>query len=410
MSGREPDAVKLPGLPLDAALLWSALLLLGLGLVMVSSASMPLADQRYGDPLHLFWRQLAYAAVALVAGFCCYRLAAVALWRRLSLWAWPLAALLLALVLVPEVGREVNGSQRWLSLGPVSLQASELAKFLAIVYLAGLLYRQQRAVAESAWGSLRPLLALTPLLALILVEPDLGAAGVIGATAAGMVFLAGMRLLPLLLSLVGAVATLGLALTLAPYRLARLAAFRDPWQDPFGDGFQLVQSLIAIGRGGVAGVGLGDSVQKLFYLPEAHTDFILAVLAEELGLVGVLALLFLYGMLVWRCFAIAARCQGANNTFAAQIGYGVGLWLGLQALINVSVNLGLLPTKGLTLPLVSYGGSSLTALGMALGLVLRIDAEHRLGRASRPEVRPGAAVTRPLPRPTGAALPRREAA
>jgi cell division protein FtsW len=368
---------------MDGPLLWSALLLLALGLVMVSSASMPLAAERHGDPLYFFTRQLTYAVVALIVGYACYRFAPLAIWRRLSPLAWPAALVLSLIVLIPGIGREVNGSLRWISFGSISFQASELVKFLAIVYLAGLLHRYQRSVGATAWGGIRPLLPIVPLMALVLVEPDLGAAGVMGVTAATMVFLAGMRLIPLLLTVGAASATLVLALYLAPYRLARLVAFRDPWQDPFGDGFQLVQSLIAIGRGGVVGVGLGDSVQKLFYLPEAHTDFILAVLAEELGLLGVLALLVAYGLLVWRCFVIAGRCAAANNVFASQLCFGVGVWFALQALINLGVNMGLLPTKGLTLPLLSYGGSSLTALCMALGLVLRADAEWRLGQATR---------------------------
>lgn len=369
--------------PLDPALVWSALLLAALGLVMVSSASMPLADQRHGQPLYYFYRQLVFVAVGVAAGFAAYRVAPLALWRKLSPLTWALAALLLILVLVPGIGREVNGSNRWLMLGAVSVQASELVKLLAVIYLAGFLHRQQTAVATTTWGGIRPLVPLAPLVLLILIEPDLGAAGVVGTTAAAMVFLAGMRLLPLLVTLSAAASTLALALYFSPYRLARLATFRDPWDDPFGGGFQLVQSLIAIGRGGVAGVGLGDSVQKLFYLPEAHTDFILAVLAEELGLLGVMALIVLYAVLVWRCFAIAARCELARNVFAAQLCYGIGFWFGLQALINVGVNMGLLPTKGLTLPLVSYGGSSVVVMAVAVGLVVRADAELKASQVWR---------------------------
>jgi len=399
-----------PRLPVDAALVWSALLLAAFGLVMVSSASMPLADQRYGQPLFYFYRQLAFVGVGVVAGYAAYRIAPLALWRKLSPLAWPLAALLLVLVLVPGVGREVNGSSRWLVLGSVTVQASELVKLLAVVYLAGLLHRQQQAVASTTWGGIRPFVPLAPLVVLILVEPDLGAAGGVGATAAAMVFLAGMRLLPVLVTLSAAASTLALALYLSPYRLARLAAFRDPWQDPFGGGFQLVQSLIAIGRGGVAGVGLGDSVQKLFYLPEAHTDFILAVLAEELGLLGVVALIFLYGVLVWRCFAIAARCEAARNIFAAQLCYGIGIWFGLQALINVGVNMGLLPTKGLTLPLVSYGGSSVTVMAMAVGLVARVDAELKATQVSRRRAsRPASRNSNQVPARDAAEAPREAA-
>ena len=400
-----------PGHGPDRLLLWSALLLLALGLVMVASASMAVAQQATGNPFHYLLRQTAYASLGLAAGWLLYRYVNLEVLSRFGPLALIAIGLLLLALLVPGIGREVNGSARWLSLGAVNVQVSELAKLVCVVYIAGYLQRHPQQVTATFWGSLRPLFPIVVLAALVLAEPDLGAAGVMVATSFAVVFLAGMRLLPFLMTLTVLVAGLALALLLAPYRLARLTSFSDPWDDPFGSDFQLVQSLIAIGRGETLGVGLGDSVQKLFYLPEAHTDFIFAVLAEELGLLGVAALLGLFVVLVWRCFRIAVAAEQAGLAFHARVSYGVGIWFSLQALINMGVNMGILPTKGLTLPLVSYGGSSLLVMMVALSIVLRADLElgqglrssgsRQGGRGKRGSTGPRTVRPKALPAPGG---------
>ncbi len=375
----------------DPLLLWSAGLLLALGLVLVTSASMPMAEKVTGNPFHYALRQCIYALVAIGLAAGVVRYVKLEHLRLASPGLLGATAVLLAALLIPGLGHEVNGSLRWMRLGPINVQISEIAKLVSLVYVAAYLSRHTNAVRETFWGAFRPLLPLSILAGLILAEPDLGAAGVMLTTAFAMVFLAGMRLLPVFMTVLASILVLGPALYLSPYRLARLTSFRNPWADPFGDGFQLTQSLIAIGRGEVSGVGIGDSVQKLFYLPEAHTDFIFAVMAEELGFVGVLALMILYAVLVWRCFAIGYRAESAGVAFGAHLSYGVGVWFALQCLINLGVNMGLLPTKGLTLPLVSYGGSSLLMMGVALGLVLRLDRE-----LSVPQRRRGARAKRTM--------------
>jgi len=359
---------------LDRPLLLAALALLGTGLVMVGSASVSVAEHATGEPLYYFWRQAAHAAAGLVLAAGVLRVP-LAAWERAGPWLVLAAVVLLLLVLVPGLGQAVNGSRRWLGLGPVNLQASEPARLFAIVYLAGYLVRHGRAVRTEAAGFLRPMVLLLVLVFLLLLEPDYGAAAVLLATAAGMMWLGGARLSQFLLLLASLGLGLALLAWLEPYRLERLTAFLDPWSDPYGAGFQLTQALIAFGRGEWFGVGLGASVQKLFYLPEAHTDFVFAVLAEELGLAGVLAVLGLYAFVLWRMVALGRRAAEAGRPFAAHLAWGLAVWLGLQAFINMGVNMGVLPTKGLTLPLMSYGGSSLVVTCVALALVLRVGLE-----------------------------------
>jgi cell division protein FtsW len=284
---------------------------------------------------------------------------------------------LLVLVLIPGVGHVVNGSRRWLGVGTLSFQPSEFMKLGLVIFMAAHLARHADAVRTSLRGFGKPLLLLAGVSALIVVEPDFGSTAVLAVTVLGMLFIAGMRLWPFaaLLALVGsALAVLALA---APYRLERLTSFTNPWADPFGSGFQLTQALIAFGRGGWFGVGLGGSVQKLNYLPEAHTDFVFAVLAEELGLFGTLGVIALFALVIARAFAVAWRAERLGHAFAAYLAYGIALWLGLQTLINMGVNMGVLPTKGLTLPLLSYGGSSLVVTLAACALLLRVDYETR---------------------------------
>lgn len=368
----------------DGWLLGAVLLLIMLGLLMVTSASMPLGEDRAGQPFHYLIRQ----GVALVLGLA----AAVVvlhtpLWRWLesSAWLLLLGVVLLVLVLLPGVGHEVNGSARWLRLGPVSLQVSEFAKLFAVVYVASYLQRHGAELYTSMMAMLRLMFVLGMVAILLLLEPDFGATVVLVATALGMVFLAGIKIgrFMLLQSVIFA-GMLALVYS-SEYRLKRMTSFMDPWQDPFGDGFQLTQALIAIGRGGLFGVGLGESIQKHHYLPEAHTDFLFAILAEELGLVGVLLLIALYAVIVWRGFVAASRAQHQGQRFAASLGYGLSLLLALQVLINLGVNMGVLPTKGLTLPLISYGGSSMLATCILLALLLRVELEAR-DRATAPRV------------------------
>lgn len=360
----------------DPLLLVAAALLLGLGLVMVGSASVSIADRHWGEPLHYFWRQSAFALLGLAMGFVAWR-TPLHVWER----AGPLlligSLLFLAVLLVPGLGRTVNGSTRWLAVGPLNLQVSEFAKLAFIIYLAGYLVRHGEAVRTTAAGFLKPMAVVGVLGILLLAEPDFGATVVLAATAMGMTFLGGVRFWLFGLLVAIGLGGLGLLAVSSPYRMERLTTFLNPWADPFNSGFQLTQALIAFGRGEWFGVGLGNSVQKLFYLPEAHTDFVMAVLAEELGLFGVLAVMALFALLVARLFAVGRAAARANIPFGTHIAYGVGIWLSLQVLINLGVNMGVLPTKGLTLPFLSYGGSSMLATCIALGLVLRVDEETR---------------------------------
>ncbi len=358
----------------DWPLLVVVLGLAGAGLVFVYSASIPYAGEKLGDPGYFLRHQQIYLMVAALAIAATSQIP-IAFWRRAALPVTLLGIGLLVLVLIPGVGREVNGSMRWLSVGGLRLQPSEWIKVSFVLYLALLLTRRQR---DSVVPLLGPLMVLLFITMLLLAEPDLGAAAVLAMTAAGMLFMAGLPIWQFLLLNSGLLGAITILTLISPYRLARLTAFMDPWADPLASGFQLTQSLMAFGRGGWTGVGLGESLQKLFYLPEAHTDFLLAVIAEELGLFAVLLLLAAYAWLTLHAFTIARAALAAGKPFAGQLAYGVGLLIGLQALINIGVNMGVLPTKGLTLPLLSYGGSSLLFTCFALGLLLRINYENRV--------------------------------
>ena len=366
----------------DPLLLGVAVLLLALGLVMVASASISLSDRQFGQPFYYAMRQALFVAMGLLAAWAVTRTRLV-YWEKGGVVLLFAGIALLVAVLIPGLGREVNGSSRWLPFGLFNLQASEPVKLFVIVYLAGYLVRHGEELRNSFLGFLKPLVLLSFIALLLLLEPDFGATAVIFATALGMIFLGGVRLwqFGLVLGVVGAAAA-ALALT-SPYRMQRLTTFLDPWADPFDSGFQLTQALIAVGRGEWFGVGLGGSIQKLFYLPEAHTDFLFAVLAEELGLFGVVGVLCLFALLLWRAFVIGYRAELSGNRFGAYLSYGIGLWLGLQAFINIGVNMGALPTKGLTLPLMSYGGSSIIIMCMAVALLLRVDFETRFPRGRK---------------------------
>jgi cell division protein FtsW len=360
----------------DYWLVFTVLALTLLGLVMVSSASITFADREIGRPFYYAIRQTIYIGCGVVAGMLLFRLRLVEL-ERVGMALLLSAFAMLLLVLVPGVGVEVNGASRWISVGLFRMQVSEPAKLFFIIYLASYLARHGDEVRTQISGFLKPIGLLAIAAVLLLLEPDFGATVVLAAIVMGMIFMAGVKLLQFggMLGL-GGLLLAGMAVS-SPYRMQRLTTFIDPWADPFDSGFQLTQSLIAIGRGEWFGVGLGASIQKLFYLPEAHTDFVFAVLAEELGLLGVCTIIVLYSVLVWRAFVIAAQAVKAENFFASYLAYGIGIWFGLQSFINIGVNMGLLPTKGLTLPLMSYGGSSMVVMCAAVALLLRIDHETR---------------------------------
>ncbi len=358
--------------PTPPAGLWVVfLMLLAIGWVMVASATVSFAEEQTGHAFHYVVRHSLFVALGLSLALA-LRAIPLAFWEKEAPLLLLVGLALLAAVLL--FGREINGSQRWLGLGPFRLQPSEFMKPILIIFLARTLLRKEKELGAS-WKALSGILLLLVLVdGLLWLEPDFGATVVITGVALGMLFLGGVRLTPLLALMGGALGVLIALIAVSPYRLQRVTAFLDPWQDPFDSGFQLTQALIAFGRGGIQGVGLGAGVQKLAYLPEAHTDFLLAVWGEEMGLLGVMVVLGLFGFLIWRAFALAWQA-GAKHPFAAFLAYGLGLWLALQSFINIGVNMGLLPTKGLTLPFMSYGGSSLLASCMAMGLLLRIERE-----------------------------------
>lgn len=374
--------------PVDPWLLGGVVILLGWGLVMVGSASISIAERQFNDPFYYLWRQGIAACIGVLLALVITRIP-MRFWKAAGPSLILISIVLLILVLIPGLGREVNGSLRWIALGSFSIQASELVKLCTIIYLAGYLVRHGDAVRDHRSGFLRPLLVLSVLVSLLLLEPDYGSALVLLVTAMGVMWLGGARLLQFAL-LGGLVSGLMALLAIAsPYRMERLTTFLNPWADPFNSGFQLTQALIAFGRGEWLGVGLGASIQKLFYLPEAHTDFLFAVLAEEFGLVGSVVVILAFGLLVTRALIIGRRAEQRERPFTGYLAYGLGLWIGLQAFINLGVNMGVLPTKGLTLPLMSYGGNSIVVMCMAVALLLRADFETR--KDDRPSQNSGGA-------------------
>ena len=364
---------------LDYAVVSLAALLLGIGLVMVYSSSIAIAEAgRFtgNQPAYFLVRHTVFVFVGAMAGFICFQFP-TRLWQQAAPWLFMLGVALLLAVLIPGIGREVNGSQRWLSLGMINLQPSELMKLLVVLYSADYTVRKAASMHSFRRGFLPMLTVMLLVGGLLLREPDFGAFVVITMIAMGVLFLGGMnwKLFAALILLL--LAGFVLLIWTSPYRLQRVMGFMDPWADPFGKGYQLSHALIAFGRGEWFGVGLGASVEKLFYLPEAHTDFLLAVIAEELGFAGVIVVIALFAWLTWRAFAIGNQAARLERYFSALVAQGVGLWIGTQAAINMGVNMGVLPTKGLTLPLLSFGGSGIVANCCALALLLRVDYENR---------------------------------
>ena len=358
---------------LDAWVLLPALMLLSIGIVMVGSASIAIAESQGVGTYHYLLRHLVFIATGISLALI-LKIIPMAFLERVSRPMLALSILLLLIVLVPGIGHTVNGSTRWIRLGFVNFQVVEAVKLMVIIYLAGYLARKAQLVQSRFFDTFKPLMYAGLLSAILLLQPDMGSAAVITAIVAGMVWLAGAAWRHIFVLGLLTLPAFGFA-AMEPYRLRRIVSFMDPWADPFASGFQLTQALIAVGRGEMFGVGIGASIQKLFYLPEAHTDFIFAVLAEEFGLAGVIAVLLLFLLLVTRIMVIGIMAHRNDKPFAGFVAYGIGLWIGLQAMVSVGVNLGVLPTKGLTLPLISSGGSSILMTLVAIGIVLRIKYE-----------------------------------
>jgi len=357
----------------DAWLLVPVLLLVSCGLVMVGSSSIAIAESHGVASYYFLLRHLVYVILGLMLALV-FRSISTDFLERVSRPLMWLSALLLLLVFIPGIGHSVNGSARWITLGVANFQVVEAVKIMVIIYMAGYLVRKADMVKIRFFDTLKPLGLAAMLTAILLAQPDMGSAAVITAIVGGMVWLAGAAWRHIFVLGMAAIPVFGFA-AMEPYRLRRIVSFMNPWEDPFDSGFQLTQALIAVGRGEVLGVGLGASIQKLFYLPEAHTDFIFAVLAEEMGLLGVVFILSLFMLLVARIMITGLMAHRVDKPFAGNLAYGIGLWIGLQALVSMGVNLGVLPTKGLTLPLISSGGSSVLMTFVALGIVFRIRYE-----------------------------------
>ena len=367
---------QLTGFPVDPLAFGIVVFLILYGLVMIGSASLEIGVKTYSNPFFLLTRHSLYllvsGAVALVAIS-----VPIQRWQKYDAALLAISFLLLVIVLVPGVGKEVNGATRWVALGPFSLQGSEFVKLFVTIYMAGYLVRRKEEIETSLSGFAKPLVVLSLIVFLLLGQPDFGAAIVIISAAIGMIFLAGVPYRFFLPLVAFCVSSLALIATLTPYRLARLLAFADPWEHQFDSGYQLTQALIAFGRGEWLGLGLGNSIQKLFFLPEAHTDFLFSIVAEEMGIIGAGLVILLFAGLVLRGLAIGNAARRQELQFHAYLAYGLSLIIGIQASVNLGVNLGILPTKGLTLPFMSYGGNSLIVSCMMVALILRIDYETR---------------------------------
>jgi len=373
------DAPRRQVAEVDHVLLWSAMTLLLFGLVMVYSASIATAEAlRFTNhqPAFFLVRHGVFLAIGLVAAAVMFQLP-LTFWQKYSPYLFMVGVVLLALVLIPGIGRDVNGARRWLPLGIVNLQPSELMKLFVVLYAADYTVRKMPVMHDLKQAFVPMAAAMVIVGGLLLKEPDFGAFVVIIAIAVGILFLGGMRARLFAILFVVLMAAFAFLIMVSPYRRDRIFGFMDPWADAFGRGYQLSHSLIAFGRGELFGVGLGGSVEKLFYLPEAHTDFLLAVIGEELGFIGVLVVVILFALIVQRAFAIGRQCVNFGRLYPALVAMGLGIWFGVQSFINMGVNVGLLPTKGLTLPFMSFGASGILANCIALAILLRVDWENR---------------------------------
>ena len=380
MSSRSPDAASAR---MDGWLLLSAGALLMAGFIALASATLELGERDYGNAFFFLTRQGVATLIGVSGAVLAYQIPS-RFWERVGLLPMLLSVALLILVLLPGLGREVNGSVRWLSLGPVSVQVSEPVRLMVLMFVAGYAHRHQAALQQGMGALLKPLILIAIVAALLLMQPDFGCAALIMAMSVGVLFVAGARFRDVGALGLASVAVFTLLAWTSPYRLARVNTFLDPWSDPMNSGWQLTQSLMAIGTGHLSGAGVGAGVQKLFYLPEAHTDFIFAVIAEEAGLLGSLALLAVFAVLVARVLAVARASARRKRMFQAYFALGLALCIGLQVLVNLGVNMGVLPTKGLALPLVSYGRSNLVVTLVSLGILLRIDRENAALEPGRP--------------------------
>lgn len=368
--------------PLNHSLIVVVLILASVGLVMVASASMDFAAVNYNDPWYFVKRHVFYLCISLCAALMMYSIPRV-LWQKYGWLLFFVCLFLLVIVLVPGIGRRVNGSQRWLQLGPLTLQVSEFVKLFGVIFFASYLQNSQYFL-QTQWRELfKPLLMLVVVMWLLLLEPDFGAAVVLAVTIGGMLFFAGAKLWQCVLLMIAGMAALASLVFFTPYRMQRLITFLDPWADQFNSGYQLIQSLIAFGRGQLSGLGLGNGIQKLLYLPESHTDFIFAIYAEEQGFIGVVVLLAFFVFFISKLFMISRRAMQKDDTFVTLAAFGFGLLFSTQVIINVGVVSGFFPTKGLTLPFISYGGSSLLACSMAIGLLLRLERDIDVERLKK---------------------------
>jgi len=361
---------------IDKLLLITIITLLIGGMMMLASASMPLAEKSFGDPFAYLYKQSSAVFLGIISSLIFF-LTPSQYWEKLGILTPIFAIGLLSLVFIPDLGVTVNGATRWVKLGPLpNIQVVDPARLLFFLYIAGYCVRQQEQLRMTFVSFLKPMIFIVPACLLLLLQPDFGSTVVLLIVTAALFFVAGFKFRYFTVIVLALVGILGLLAYISPYRMARITSFMNPWDDPFNSGYQLTQSLIAIGRGQWFGVGLGEGVQKLFYLPEAHTDFIFAVIAEELGLIGSLLIIGLYAVLIWRIFSIALKAINRKRIFQGYLSFAIALWFTTQVIINIGVNMGLLPTKGLTLPLISYGRSSMIITLITLAIVLRIGCEN----------------------------------
>ena len=364
----------------DRQLVWISLCLMLIGLVIVTSASFPISSRLTNQPFHFMFRHGIFLLLALAVSGVILQIP-LKRWFKYSSVLLFISILLLIVVLI--AGKSVNGASRWIPLGLFNLQPAEVAKLSLFIFMAGYLVRKNDEVRSTFFGGfIKPIIVFGTLASLLLLQPDLGTVVVMLVTLFGMLFIAGAKLTQFLALMVVGLMSVATLIYIEPYRMRRVTSFLDPWEDPFGSGYQLTQSLMAFGRGEWLGQGLGNSIQKLEYLPEAHTDFVFAVLAEELGFIGVLCVLTLIFCLVLKAIMIGHKAFKYNQLFGGYLAFGIGIWFAFQTLINVGAAAGMVPTKGLTLPLISYGGSSLIIMSSAVSILLRVDHECRLSELS----------------------------